>query len=128
MNKLNQTRPQPKLPQITILKTTQKKLAMVGISQKLVGQTYPFDWNMIVPISLLTAGVSFVCVFIFNYANTFAEYTQGIFFGAAGASMIFMLLALIFNADKLFEVINLTNTIVHTSEYLRSVVVYFFLF
>lgn len=79
-------------------KTTQKNLAMMGISRKLATQSYPFNGR----------------IFMYYYAQTFVEYTQCIFMGSAAMLTIFLLTVQIFKVKKLFEFINRCECMLNT--------------
>lgn len=116
MEDSKQENQEPKLPQLEVFKTTLKKLAMMGITSALVQQPYPFDRKMLMPLLSLTIGVSFVSVYIVNYANTFVDYTRAFFMWAAAWLVIFLLIILIFKVKKLFEFVNRSGIIANASE------------
>lgn len=103
-------------PKLIILKTVQEKLTLVGISPKLVTQSYPFDWKMLMTFLEIGVGLSFVGMYVSKYAETFIDYTQSVFLGAAGSLVVFILMVLVLKVKKLFEFFNRCNSIINTSK------------
>lgn len=89
----------------------------MGISPALVQQPYPFDWKMLMPLLSLTIGVSFITVYISNYANSFVEYTRAFFLWVVGSGVNFGMSIMIFKGEQLFELISRCDTIVNASEW-----------
>lgn len=109
--------PQTKLPQLMILKTIREKLALIGITPKLLAQSFPFDWNMLLTFLQISAGVSFIGMYIFLCAESFNDYTQSVFVGAGGSLVFFILLVFVLKVGKLFELINRLNEIANTCKF-----------
>lgn len=55
---------------------------------------------------MLGLNITFVCVYIFNEAKTFSQYTQSVYIASAIMLFIFALFILILKVEKLFEHIN----------------------
>lgn len=116
MDNSKQENSEIKLTRIKPYKTLQKNFAKLGITPKLLTQTYSFDIKMLVPFLVLIIGVSFVVVYICNYAESFVVYTEGIFMGSAGAAMAFLLMFLIIKVNELFEFINSSEEMLNKSK------------
>lgn len=110
MENFNQDTQQSNLPKIEIFKTIQKNFATIGISPKLVTQSYPINEKIFTVFLTLTVGVSFIVVYIIKYAQTFVGYTQAIFMATAAILVISLLLAMIFQVEKLYKFINGSNS------------------
>lgn len=107
---------QSKYPKIIVFKSIQEKFTVVGISPKLATQPYPLNKRIVTCFLLLSTAMTFICVYIFNYAKTMVEYMQSINMAADGFLMTFALTILVSHAKKLFEFINRCDAIVNTSE------------
>lgn len=103
-------------PEMKPFKTVLKNFATMGISPKLVTQSIPLNGKILMRLSALTAGVSFIGVYVIKEANTFVEYTQSTFLAAAGSLVILLLLILILKVEKLFEFINRCDSMLNTSK------------
>lgn len=106
--------PQSKLPKLIILKTIQKKLTLIGISRKLVTQSYPFDWKMLIAFLQIAGGISLIGMYIFISAESFIDITQSIFVGAGGSLVFFILLIFLLKVEKMFEFFDRFDIIVNT--------------
>lgn len=95
-----------KFLKIKAFKTTEKNFATIGISPKLVNQSYPLNGIIFMSFLILGLGSAFVCVYIFNYAATFSEYTQSIYTVSAAILIMVALIIIILQVDKLFEYID----------------------
>lgn len=96
---------QPKLPKIVAFKAIQKSFAVVGISPKLPTQSYPFNGRLLLGFLGFGLFIAALGVYIVNYAETFFEYTQGIYIASAGIFVIFSFITLILQAEKLYKCI-----------------------
>lgn len=114
--------PHSKSSKMVVFKTTQKNFALIGICPKQPAMQHPntFNWKLLVSFVALGIGVSFVSVYVFKYANTFAERTQALFILSAGSLVTFILLILALKAKKVFEFINRCGSVVNTSEFLEK--------
>lgn len=109
-------RSQSTLPEMKAFNTILKNFAVVGYSPALVTQSYPFNWKIIMGFLLLTSNITFLCVFIFNYAETFFEYTQSIYIASVVGLFIFIFLILILKVEKFYEWIDHSDRKLNTSE------------
>lgn len=117
MENFKQENPQPDgFPEMKAFKTVQKYIATMGITPKLVTQTIPLNGQILMRLSALAVGVSFIGMYVVNEAKTFVEYTQSSFLAAAGSLVIFLLVILILKVEKLFEFINRCNNMLNTSK------------
>ena len=62
-----------------IFQEIQKTFATAGVIPGLAMQAYSFNERISMGFIILSSGLTSVCVYILNYANTYAEYTQSIF-------------------------------------------------
>lgn len=99
-----------------ILQVTQKNFATVGISATLSTRTYPLNGQILLDFALL--GLYFICYLMYTFfeAKTFAEYTQSIYLSSMIALIIFVLLIIISNVKRLFDVIIDAENLVNSSE------------
>lgn len=107
---------QKNLPEVTILQTTQKNLAMLGIIPKLVTQSCPLSGKILSGFLLLSTSSAFVCVYIINDAKTFIDYTQSVYIASVGILLFFEMLILILKVEELYKFVNRCNGIINTSE------------
>lgn len=94
----------------------QRKFATIGITAKFATQPYPLNGRICIGFSILIPYITFLCVFIFNYAETFSEYTQSIYIATAASVFNLALLLLILKKKVLYECINRLNQLINTSE------------
>lgn len=99
-----------------LFKTTQKNFAMIGITPELVTQSYPINWKICMGFLILGSAFISAFAYVFNYADTFFEYTQSIFIGFVVAFAISILLIPILKVEKLFEMINRFDSISNMSK------------
>lgn len=119
-NAKTQENSQPKPPKLRAFKTVQQKFSKAGISPLLAHQAYPFNEKIFMGILLLSTGVASLCVYNLNNDETFAEYIQSIYLESAGIFIIFVLITLILNVEKLFEFIDRCDALLNTSEWKMS--------
>lgn len=106
-----------KLPsKMKVFHLTRKKFATLDVTPDLSLQSYPINGKITLIFLLLSS--FFICnlVFAFLEAKTFTEYTQSIYMGSLAVLIIFCLAIIVFNMEKLFEVINDVENIVNASE------------
>lgn len=108
---------QSTLLELKAFNTIRKNFAMVGYSPTLVTQSYPFNWKIFIGFLLLISNITFVCVFIFNDAETFFEYTQSIYIASVVGLFIFIFVILILKVEKFFEWINRSDRMVNTGKW-----------
>lgn len=85
--KLQSRKPKIKYVKIEIFQNNPK--AMIGISPKLVIQSYPLNGKILMGFLILSSFCISICMHIFNYAETFSEYTQSIFCVTCEGRIIF---------------------------------------
>lgn len=105
-----------KKPKLEAFKTIRKNFFMAGISPKLATQSYPLNGKIVMTFLLLGLAFTFICVFIFNYAETFSEYTQSTYFATAVFLYIFALSVVILKVEKLFKLIDCCDDVLNMSE------------
>lgn len=105
-----------KLRKLKAFKKTRNKLAMLGIDRKLATQTYPFNVKISKCFLLLISTLISVSVYIFNYTETFFEYTQSVYVASALVLFILALFILILKVQELFEYINRCQYILNRCE------------
>lgn len=108
-----QDNPQPKLK---AFQTIQKSFAIAGFDRNLVTQSVPLNGKILLCFSLLGLGITFICVYTFNNAESFSEYTQSIYMTTAGILVSSTLIVLILKVKNVFEFINHFDSIINTSE------------
>lgn len=110
--------PQSKLLKIKVFKAIQKNCAMLGISAKLMSQPYPLNKKILMDFIVLGTAITFICVYIFNDAETFPEYTQStsIYFASVLVLLFLILAILILRIDLFFEFIDRCDSILNTRE------------
>lgn len=116
MENPNQEIPPPDFPEMKSFKMVQKKFALLGITPELALQPYPFNLRVMMALSAIATGVTFVGIYVANEANTFGEYTQSVFVAAAGCLVLFLLMILVFKVEKIFEFINHCNFMINRSK------------
>lgn len=115
MENSTQESPQSELPKLKAFEATREKFALLGISQKLLTQSYPINGTILSYFIILGAAITFIAVYIFNYAETFFEYIQSIFMGSTAFLIACVLLILILKVEKLFEFINCCEDMLNLS-------------
>lgn len=104
------------MSKMMIFETNQKNLAIIGIGPELGTQPYPFNGKILMGLLILTYSLISINLYAFNYAETFFEYTQCIFMTCVATLITSALLILALKVEKMFEFINLCDTIVNTCE------------
>lgn len=112
-----QEKPKPKLPRMQVFQTIQKNFAIAGITPDLVNQAYPLNVKILMGFLSLNSGAYFNLAFTLYYADTFAEYTQSIYVFSLVDLIIFALLIVVLQVDKLFKFVNTCCDIVNSSQY-----------
>lgn len=107
---------QSNLPKLKVFQSIQKNFALMGISPKLVAQSYPFNVRIFAYFLSVMSGITLTCVYIFTDAKTVSEYMQTIYVASAGIFDVFTLLILILKVDQLFEFINRLDNVVNMSK------------
>lgn len=107
---------QSDFPIMRSFKTVRKNFAWLGICPELVQQSYPFNLRVIMALTVIAAGVSFVGLYVYNDAETFIDYTQSVFVAAAGSLVLFLQLILVFKVEKLFEFIDRCDAMLNQSK------------
>lgn len=108
---------QPTLPRLKAFRTIRERFATMGISPELLTQSHPFNGTILMYLLILGSAITFIGVYIFNYAKTSFEYTQSIYLVSAGILVVVALLILIFEAENLFEYINRCEDMLNDSKY-----------
>lgn len=104
-----------KLPKMKVFQIIQKNFATIGISPNLATPAHPFNGRIFVGLFIL--GSSIICnlIHMFYTAKSFADYTKSIIINSDTTLIIFALLIIVFNSEKLFKFINACNDAVNTS-------------
>lgn len=107
-------------PKMEVLHWVQKNFATVGITPNLSHQPHPFSAKIAVGFVILSA--YFVCNLMFTFfeANTLMEYSQSIYMGSLAILIILALFIIIFNVEKLFNLIDDSGNLVNASESARD--------
>lgn len=98
-------------------KTIQKNFAMIGISAKLVTQSYPLNEKIFMGFLLFGSVTVFTSVYILNYAETFFEYTQSVYLACVAIFFTTELLISILKVDTLFEFMERADCMMNTSKW-----------
>lgn len=106
MESSTEENPQLKLSRLEAFKVTREKYAMMGISPKLMTQSYPVNRTILSYFLILGTAITFISVYIFKYAESFFEFIQSIYIVSAAFLVVFALFFLIFQVEKFFEYIN----------------------
>lgn len=103
-----------RIPQMKAFQLIKEYYAKAGICEALVTQSYPFNGKIL--FGLLTLGVASICqlVYIFNYAKTFAEYTQSVYVCSFLILMFLSIIILISKLITLFEFMNNVDIVINT--------------
>lgn len=109
--------PKPKLQTMKVFQLTQKNFAIVGITSNWAIKSQPFDWKIFEGFSILSSSIICSLMYILFEADTLNEYTQSIYSGSVSASIIVCLMIIIINVKKLFQLIDICENIVNTSEF-----------
>lgn len=112
----DQEKQQPKMPKLQAFKTLRAKLALAGIEPTLATQSYPLNGRICICFLVLSLGISFICVFIFSYAETFSEYAQPNYMVSAALFVAIALVNLILNVNKMYEFINRCDVFINMGE------------
>lgn len=104
------------MAKIKIFHLIRKNFATAGISPELVSQTFPINWKIFMGFSSLMVGIYAVCVYIFNDAKTFVEYTQSIYICSMAILIFAALTITLLNVKKLFNFIEFYDRIAKTGE------------
>lgn len=106
----------PKLPKIKAFQLIQKDFAMAGISPALLTQQYPFNGRIL--FGFLSLSFAFYCqlIFIFDDADTFAQYTQSVYVCSIAALISLALSILILKRDALYTFINAMEDIINVGK------------
>lgn len=94
----------------------QKYFAKIGIAPSLADQAYPFNRKILFGFSMLSLGNCCSFVYITYVAETFADYTQSVYMLSFGILIVFALIILIFNVEKLFEYMDECDDLINTSK------------
>lgn len=106
----------PKLPKMKAFKAIRKSFAVAGISPQLAAQSCPLNREILMGFFLITSGLSFTCVFILNYVETFSEYIQSTYIASMCVLILLLLAILILEVEKLFEFIDRSDGILNMSK------------
>lgn len=103
-------------PKLKAFRAIQKSFATIGISPELATQSYPLNRRILLGFLLIISGTISICVYIFNDAKTFFEYTQSICHASIGLLIFFALSILILKVEILFEFIDRCDNILNTGK------------
>lgn len=112
----NSKQKKSKLPKQKVFELIRNNLATIGITPKLADQSYPFNESILFRFLMIGTGTCCTFIYIFNDANTFADYVQSIYIGSLGLLIIIALLIIFPKVKKLFEFINTCISIVNAGE------------
>lgn len=102
----------PKLPNIRIFQSTNKYLAILGISSNLLVQPHPFNRNISIGFLIMTSALICNFVYVIFEDETFWEFTQSIYFCSDSLVCTLSLSILVFRANKLYKfIVSLENAI-----------------
>lgn len=103
MQNSNQENLQPTLPRLKAFKTIRKRFLTVGISPKLLTQSHPINGTILSYLLILGTAITFIAVYVFNYAESFFEYIQSMFMGSTAFLVVSAFTILIFKVENLFD-------------------------
>lgn len=98
-----------KIPKLKSFQNVRKKFEILGLGPDLAMQPYPFNRRLCMGFLLLGFINTFQLMYIFNEAETFAEYTQSIYFCSIFTDGIAQIIVSIFKVHTLYEFIDGTN-------------------
>lgn len=99
-----------------VFQLTQKNFAIVGITSNWAIKSQPFNWKIFTCFSVLGSSIICSLMYILFEADTLNEYTQSIYSGSMTASIILSFMLVIINVKKMFQLIDICEDIVNTSE------------
>lgn len=123
MENSEQPKSKAKLPKCKVFEIPLKNLAIVGIRPNLAMQPYPFNAKIFMGFLALGCAIYCTCVYTIYDAKSFAEYTQSIYVCSLLALIVLILLAIIPNAEKMFELIDACDQLVNTSQLRHSPII-----
>lgn len=100
------------LPKLKILQSAQRNFATVGISSK----AHPLNTKLLIGFLILVSYLICNLVFAYVKAKKFTEYTHSSYILSVVFLTIFVLITIILNVEKLFQVINDCESLTNTSE------------
>lgn len=115
--KSNKENPTTKQPKMKIFQLTQKNFFSVGVHPSLSHQPHPFTGKIVIGFLITSSNVVCNLVFAIFKAETLVECTQSIYMGSLAILIIFILLIIIFNVEKLFQIINDCENLVNKREF-----------
>lgn len=117
IKKRTATKMKSKLPKLKAFKMIRKTFVVMGIGPTLATQSYPLNGRIMFGFLLLCSGTTFSCVYIFNDAETFSDYTQSVYILSAGIICTVVLIILILKVEKLFDLINRFDSTINMSKW-----------
>lgn len=114
MENFKQENPQSRLK---ILQTVEKKIVATGIDRNLMNQSFPFNGKILLGFVILNLGLISMFVYVFNCAQTLAEYAQSIYMSSIGVLVFTALIIILLNVKKLFNLIDSCEDLVNTCKF-----------
>lgn len=117
MENSEQTKPKPKIRKIKIFELTQKNFASIGIDASLMAQPYPFNDKILFDFLILISSIVCHLMFTFCEAKTFSEYVRSIYMFSLATLTILILVIVILNVTKIFNLIEGAENLANTSKW-----------
>lgn len=104
-----------------IFQTAEKKLAILGFTPIQSLKTHPFNRRILMGSFIFTVSILSRFAFLFRLANTFMDYTESAYLIATTISISVCFVSVIFEMQKLFDIIDGFEQIVDMSKWIESI-------
>lgn len=99
-----------------IFQTAERKLASLGITPNQSLKNHPFNRQISMGSFIFAVSISSQFAFLFRFANTFMDYTASAYLIATTISIIVCFVSVVFERQKLFDIIEGFKQIVNMSK------------